>query len=132
MNQALHESLQAAEAIWVAAWESLEADLVVSAFAPDAVMLTANRPLIRGRAEILQALAPVFSMQGFSTRMRPQRLEVAEAGDFGYSYGAYESRFTDAAGKETGHDGHYAAVWKKNSAGDWRIVLYSAHPQPRK
>ena len=131
MNHAILESLQGAEAIWIAAWESLNAEHVVGCFAPDAVMLTASRPPIRGRAEILQALAPLFGMPGFSTSLSPLHAEVAEAGDLGYTYGEYESRFTDAAGKAVGHDGHYAAVWKKNSAGDWRIVLYSAHPRPR-
>jgi len=122
--------LEGMEAIWAAAWESLDADNVVALFAEDAVMLTANRPLIRGRGEIRQAIAPLFEMKGLSTRMRPRHQEVAASGDFGYTYGDYETRFTDAAGRLAGHDGHYAAVWKKNAAGNWRIVLYSAHPTP--
>ncbi len=52
----------------------------------------------------------------------PVRVEVAVSGDFAYSTGPWEFR------KEKLNDdpvayGHYFSIWKKNNAGEWKVLL---------
>jgi ketosteroid isomerase-like protein len=50
--------------------------------------------------------------------------DVSRSGDLGYSWGSYE-RIADAPDA-----GYFARVWKKDDAGDWRIVMDTVSPVP--
>ena len=54
--------------------------------------------------------------------------DVARSGDLGYVYGSYE------LGGDKPEKGYYARVWKRNSDGEWKIVLdtHSLIPQQDK
>lgn len=54
----------------------------------------------------------------------PLLARVARSGDLGYAYGSYEIR-----GQEP-NAGYYTRVWKRDPAGDWRIVVDTVSPLP--
>ncbi len=70
------------------------------------------------------ALSGWANQQGEKLRGEPLAADVSRSGDLGYSYGSYQ---TDAA---TPAAGYFARVWKKNAAGDWRIVFDTISPLP--
>lgn len=54
----------------------------------------------------------------------PIKADVARSGDLGYSYGKYELK------TEKFEKGYYARVWKRDAAGNWRIVFDVTNPLP--
>lgn len=54
----------------------------------------------------------------------PLFTDVARSGELGYAWGSYEGA---GAAAETGY---YARVWKKDAAGEWRIVMDTVSPLP--
>ena len=70
------------------------------------------------------ALADWASAQDAKYRGEPLFADVARSGDLGYSWGSYER-----AG-DTPDAGYFARVWKKDSAGRWRIVMDTVSPVP--
>ncbi len=64
------------------------------------------------------------SAQGAKYRGEPLFTDVARSGDLGYAWGSYEK----AGG--TPDAGYHARVWKKDSAGQWRIVMDTVSPVP--
>lgn len=65
-----------------------------------------------------------------SLSWQPTQADVASSGDLGYTYGNYEFKGsgTDAAAES----GYYMRVWKKQSNGDWKVVLevFNELPKP--
>jgi ketosteroid isomerase-like protein len=54
----------------------------------------------------------------------PIKADVSRSGDLGYAYGSYE-----LSGPQP-EKGYYARVWKRDSSGEWRIVLDTVNPIP--
>ena len=54
----------------------------------------------------------------------PHHAEVAQSGELGYTYGVYlmQSKETE----ETKY-GTYVSVWKKQSDGNWKLLIHSAN-----
>lgn len=78
-----------------------------------------------GQAAIRAALAE----QPVMLSSQPARADVGNAGDLGYTYGAYEFKEKDAGDKPASR-GNYLRIWKKQSDGRWKIVLDVANPLP--
>ena len=56
----------------------------------------------------------------------PLKADVARSNDLGYTYGSYELRARQTAAMV--EKGFYARVWRRNSAGQWEIVLDTTSP----
>jgi len=54
----------------------------------------------------------------------PFNADVSRSGDLGYTYGSYE------LGGEKPEKGYYVRVWKRESEGEWRIVIDIVNPLP--
>jgi ketosteroid isomerase-like protein len=65
-----------------------------------------------------------ISKQTMAISGGPIKTDVAQSGDFGYSYGQYELK------GEKIEKGYYARVWKRDATGDWRIVFDVTGPLP--
>ncbi|GAB3335010.1 hypothetical protein GCM10027299_43670 [Larkinella ripae] len=59
----------------------------------------------------------------------PLNASVAESGDLGYVYGNSQVLAT-VAGKSTKQTGNYLRIWKKDSQGQWKIVLDLLNLEP--
>lgn len=57
----------------------------------------------------------------------PIRSEASHSGDFGYTYGSYELRSSQANDVEKGY---YVRVWKRDIRGDWKLMLDTLSPIP--
>ena len=126
------DSLIKAETEWARGWSAKQIGMVMLYFADDAVLYSAVRPRVDGRAAIGDFLQRMFLLPGLETRFLPDRAEVSAGGDLGFTLGAYESAIPDASGKAAKHTGHYVCVWKKHFDGSWRIVVYTATPDAKK
>jgi ketosteroid isomerase-like protein len=78
-----------------------------------------NMPVV-GRV----ALGEWSSRQGAQYRGEPLFADVARSGDLGYAWGSYER---DGV---TPDAGYFARVWKRDSGGQWRIVMDTVSQVP--
>ena len=70
------------------------------------------------------ALRDWSDAQAAKYRGEPLFADVARSGELGYAWGSYEK---SGAGADAGY---YARVWKKDGAGEWRIVMDTVSPVP--
>ncbi|HEX9707313.1 MAG TPA: hypothetical protein VGA24_06700 [Steroidobacteraceae bacterium] len=70
------------------------------------------------------ALGEWANAQVAKYRGEPLAADVSRSGDLGYAYGNYEKL------GETPEAGYFARVWKRDSKGDWRIVMDTISPLP--
>ncbi|MGH8131603.1 MAG: TPR end-of-group domain-containing protein [Steroidobacteraceae bacterium] len=71
-----------------------------------------------------EALGGWANRQLGKLRGEPLAADVSRSGDLGYAYGRYE---LDTSTPEAGY---YVRVWKRDSKGDWRIVMDTISPLP--
>ena len=94
----------------------------VDSFAEDGKLLPAGRDVVEGKTAIRETMTARFAQPGFSLRWTPVGGEMARSGDFGYTYGASESRYIDKDGKPVVSRGKYITVWRKGKDGAWKVV----------
>lgn len=89
-------------------------------FAADArVHRPGAMPVVGGAALGNWASAQTAKYQG-----EPLFADLAQSGDLGYAWGSYQK----AAGERDA--GYYARVWRRDAAGEWRIVMDTVSPVP--
>lgn len=54
---------------------------------------------------------------------RPSRAQISKSEDIGFTYGVYTLTFPD-----TTFQGTYINIWKKESTGEWKLLLNSNNP----
>jgi hypothetical protein len=84
----------------------------------DARGLRSGEPPLVG----LDTFTSQFSATAVS--LEPLGSGVSQAGDFGYTFGRF--RF----GGPTGEHGYYARAWRRNAAGDWRVLFDVMRREP--
>lgn len=85
----------------------------------EAVWLPNGTDSIRGRPAIVEALQ---KMGAFSLEWESVEAGVAGSQDLGYTWGYYTYR-TAASGSGIVSRGKYLNVWKKDSAGTWKVLI---------
>lgn len=95
----------------------------LSVYAEDASMYPPGAPAARGKEAMRQVLAPMFADEGFSLKIMPGGVEVAQSGDLGYRTGAYELTLNDAEGKPRSERGKWVEVWKHHPDKTWKIQV---------
>jgi ketosteroid isomerase-like protein len=87
----------------------------------NAVIKRENDTLVYGREAIRNYYsAPSFAQA--SVTWSPDFTDATEQGNFGYTYGKFNWRSKDGAGKTTGFTGIFHTVWKKQTDGSWKFV----------
>jgi ketosteroid isomerase-like protein len=94
--------------------------------ADDALSLPAAADPVIGRDLIRQRLADT----GGTLTWEPQAAAVSRAGDFGYTWGLYESATATPGGPPKITRGKYANVWRQGPDGRWRVVLDIGNVRP--
>jgi ketosteroid isomerase-like protein len=75
--------------------------------------------------EIISYLSKNSSNRAWQTMFA----EVSQSGDFGYTYGSYESKAANSQDASV-EKGFYARVWKKDQSNKWKLVADIVKPQP--
>ena len=70
------------------------------------------------------ALRGWLAQQTMTLSGEPIKADVSRSGDLGYAYGSYE------LGGAQPQKGYFARVWKRDSDGQWRIVMDTINPLP--
>jgi len=104
----------------------------VECFAEDGKMFPAGGEVVEGKKAVRELMAARFAQPGFSLRWTPLGAELARSGDFGYTYGMSESRFTGKDGKPIVATGKYITVWRKEKDGAWKVIADIGNATPRK
>lgn len=111
----IKKAIQDADARQVAAFASKNVDAMVANYAPDAVILAPNAPMVSGRDNIRSFFQEMSGMMDSFTFGLTQ---FDASGDLAYEIGTYAGSFGGVADK-----GKYATVWKKQADGKWMIVV---------
>ncbi len=104
----------------------------MSYYADDAVEVPNGEALIQGKINIAKTMGFLDDKNNRLT-WTPVGADISSAGDLGYTYGTYEFRSTDKAGKPAVSHGKYTSIWKKMKDGSWKVVLDmgNASPEPK-
>ena len=106
------------------AWSETPPDVetFVSFFAEGAYLLLPESPRAHGKDDIRDSASQLFSLPGFSLRWTANFADVSQSGDLGYSIGTFELIANDDDGTPATRSGKYTSVWRKQEAGQWKVV----------
>jgi uncharacterized protein (TIGR02246 family) len=119
--QAEEEAIRRLDRQWQAAVDARDVAAAAAFFAPDAVLMPANGPMIVGREGIEAWFSEWLVVPEISNTFEPDMIEVAASGDLAYDRGTYRFVLDTPEGR-TEDVGKYVVVWKKID-GEWRAAL---------
>jgi ketosteroid isomerase-like protein len=94
----------------------------------DAIIFRRGAQPIRGRDAIYDDLAS--SGGDFVLEWDPQEGKASRLGDLGWTWGVYTVSSTDSLGIPQVSYGRYVNVWKKDRAGEWKVLIDIGNPSP--
>ncbi len=96
-------------------------------FAEDGVMF---RPggMVTGHDSIRALMTPLLVDTSYALGWEPMDAQVSAARDLGYTVGRYHSTRRREDGTALVQRGSYVTIWKKQSGGQWRVVLDIGSP----
>jgi ketosteroid isomerase-like protein len=97
-------------------------------FADDAVTLANKEAPVRGHSAI--AAQATWAPEQYQLTWTPQSGLMSPAGDMGYTWGHYEGHAKDRSGNAFTTSGRYMTIWKKQSDGQWKVVLDASSEEP--
>ena len=86
----------------------------------DGDTVLSNMDSVRARVSRIPLNAPP---PPYTLTWKPDFVDVSTSGDMGYTYGFYILIQKDKEGKEQSKKGLYLSIWKKNTAGQWKLVV---------
>lgn len=100
-----------------------------SYFAPGGSRISAGVGEIRGPDAILAWLREATASQGITGfTWAPNRAEVSNSGDLGYTVGEYRASGMGADGVHTGVAGEYVSIWRRQEDGSWKVEMTLGNP----
>ncbi len=117
------DSVRAADQEWMKVFAAKDLDKSVAFCEENGAVLAPNAPIAQGRQAIAKSFAGFFALPNLKITWQADNANVARSGELGYTSGAYQMSFTDAAGKTIPDNGKYVTVWRKQADGNWKVVL---------
>jgi uncharacterized protein (TIGR02246 family) len=105
---------------WVLACNMRQLDELLELYAPDAVVLRSNLPLLRGAAQIREFFFSALESGLGEVSLEPMRVEIS--GEIAHEVGRYSALVPGNAGKRREERGKYLWVFAKPNGGDWKLV----------
>ncbi|HZD48156.1 MAG TPA: SgcJ/EcaC family oxidoreductase [Silvibacterium sp.] len=111
------------EAAWVKDWQAKDADKITSHYAPDAVLLVTNMPIMKGSDAIKSGIGTMLKDPHLSLTFSPTLVVVAKGDDIAYTQGVYTMTYSEPkTGMTLIEKGKYVTVYKKQDDGTWKAV----------
>jgi ketosteroid isomerase-like protein len=116
---------------WDDAIVAKNVDLITSYFADDSVGFFPRPQPSMSKSVIRDNWTDFFQQKNGSHPITADK--IVSSADFGYVLGSWKFSYDDEEGRQEGA-GKYLAVWRRNGAGQWRIVAISAneYTEPKK
>lgn len=105
---------------WVLACNTRQLDELLDLYAPDALVLRSNLPLLRGAAAVREFFFSALESGLGEVSIEPIRVEVV--GELAHEVGRYSALVPGTAGKRREERGKYLWVFAKQSGGEWKLV----------
>jgi len=105
---------------WVLACNTRQLDELLDLYAPDALVLRSNMPLLRGAAAVREFFHSALESGLGEVALEPMRVEVI--GDLAHEVGRYSALVPGTVGKRREERGKYLWVFAKQGSGDWRLI----------
>jgi uncharacterized protein (TIGR02246 family) len=105
---------------WVLACNTRQLDELLELYAPDALVMRSNLPLLRGAAAVREFFFSALESGLGEVSIEPIRVEVV--GDLAHEVGRYSALVPGTTGKRREERGKYLWVFAKQSGGDWKLV----------
>lgn len=96
------------------------ASLVKAFYAPDAVLMPPNHPIVEGRANIQRFLQGLID-SGL-TSIKIETTTIAGVGDLAYGRGRYSLTISPSSGAPVQDAGKFVVVYRRQASGAWRAV----------
>lgn len=120
-KQTATAAIRRLDAEFMKAAKARDAGALVAAFyAPDAVLMPPNHPLVKGRAQIRAFLQGLMDGGVQSIKLRTSRIE--HAGSLAYGRGTYTLVIAPPGGPTTEDVGKYVVVYRRQRDRSWKTV----------
>ena len=104
---------------WVLACNTRQLDELLDLYAPDALVLRSNLPLLRGAAAVREFFFSALEAGLGEVELEPIRVEVV--GDLAHEVGRYSALVPGTTGKRREERGKYLWVFAKQSGSEWKL-----------
>jgi uncharacterized protein (TIGR02246 family) len=105
---------------WVLACNTRHLDELLELYAPDALVMRSNLPLLRGAAAVREFFFTALESGLGEVSVEPIRVEVV--GDLAHEVGRYSALVPGTTGKRREERGKYLWVFAKQGGGEWKLV----------
>lgn len=116
---------------WSKSASTKDVEKVVSYWADDAVLMSAEQPVLEGKAAIKQMVEESFKMPGFAISWQPKKVVVSESGDMAYMIEDSQVSFADSTGQTVTMQNQAVSIWRKQPDGSWKNVVDISTPKPK-
>jgi ketosteroid isomerase-like protein len=108
-----------------AAWSQSVGNLpeFMSFVADGASVFPFHAPIVSGKDAARAFFSELQAAPGFALDWTATQAEVSHAGDLGYTTGSFQLTVTGPAGTPETSAGKYVTVWKKQTDGQWKVVV---------
>jgi ketosteroid isomerase-like protein len=122
-DTARQELLDAEAAMSVSAGSKGSANALLSRADEKIHMFRPEIAPLKGKKAVRELLTAKASL----VQWRADKAAAARSGELGYVYGTFESK-KNAKDEKPPEQGHFVRIWKRQSDGEWRIVLDIINP----
>lgn len=105
---------------WVLACNTRQLDELLDLYAPDALVLRSNMPVLRGAAAVREFFHSALESGLGEVAVEPIRVEVT--GDLAHEVGRYSALVPGTIGKRREERGKYLWVFGRQNGGDWKLI----------
>jgi uncharacterized protein (TIGR02246 family) len=105
---------------WVLACNTRQLDELLDLYAPDALVLRSNLPLLRGAAAVREFFFSALESGLGEVALEPIRVDIV--GDMAHEVGRYSALVPGNTGKRREERGKYLWVFAKQNGGEWKLV----------
>ena len=117
------QAIRDGETTWVKDWQAKDVDKIVAHYSPDAVLMIAGVPAMKGSDAIKSGVGPMLKDPHLSLTFSPTAVVIAKGDDLAYTQGIYTMTYTEPkTGMTLIEKGKYVTVYKKQDDGSWKAI----------